>query len=172
MRLVFDLDGVLRDLNTYLQDRLGVPYPQEWFWNHEGRNIFEWIADDGYKALVYAPTTELVLPLVRSGYPIELWTNQPDHWKPYTNLWIQNNIPGAKVRYMTTQEKETVAMQEDVLLVDDCPLFKDFSRVLTYHQPYNIRCDAIRRISDKQDFLFYLSQAMNDLPRDTEPALS
>ena len=164
MRIVFDLDGVLRDLCTYMQDRLGVPYPQEWFWTHEGKTIYEFIKEDGYKALVYAPATDLLLPLVRSGYPIELWTNQPEHWRPYTELWIKNNLPEAVVRYLTTQEKQKcLALEPDTLLVDDCPNFTDFSRVLLYSQPYNTRCDAVRRITDKQDFLFYLSQAMNDI---------
>jgi len=151
LRIVYDLDGVLRDLNAYLET-LGVPYPQEWDWTHEGKNIFQIIKEDGYKALTGAPETEYC-PVVRTyADEIELWTCQPPAWRELTYRWIADHLGRCKVRFLTTEEKkERLDFLIDTLLVEDSPNFKDYHRIVLIDRPYNRHIETEHRIKTPQE---------------------
>ena len=55
MKIVFDLDGVLRDLCGYLHSEYQVPYPKEWDWSYRDGDMFDWIQKDNYRTLRNAP---------------------------------------------------------------------------------------------------------------------
>jgi len=152
MKLIFDIDGVLRDLNTYLYTNFGVPYPNNWIWEHGGKNIFDWIKEDNYKALSEAPETKYC-SLVRTYIDdIELWTCQPIEWRPYTYKWINNHIGRCKIRFLTTEEKqERLNFLIDHLLVEDNPNFVNYNRIILINTSYNRHLDVPHRISTPEE---------------------
>lgn len=160
MRIVFDLDGVFRDLCGYLHHKFSVPIPIYWFWEHEGKDIYKWIEEDNYRALIYSPVTKYLMPVLKTGYPIELWSCQPDKWKPYTDLWIWNNIPSYTLLYLNTKEKEKKLYREkDTYLVEDCPNFKDYSKILLIDTPYNQNVNALHRVKTPKDLTDVIERA-------------
>ena len=86
MNIVFDLDGVIRDLNSYLGEKYKVPFPTDWKWEYKGKNVFNWIEFDNFNPLLFAPPTEYY-PFIYSwkikynfkGF--EIWTSQPEKWR-------------------------------------------------------------------------------------------
>lgn len=154
MRLVFDLDGVFRELNLYLKEKYSVPYPTDWFDKFKGRDIFEWARVDDYHILIEAPPTKYLDVVKRYIKEPEIWTCQPEDWKPYTNEWIDFHIGKCKVIYMTSEEKrERLDKENGCILVEDYPLFTNYDRIILIDRPYN-RCVrfGVRRISTAQEF--------------------
>jgi len=146
MKITLDLDGVLRDLNTYLSS-LGVPYPINWNWTHEGKDIFQIIKEDDYKALINSPETEYC-PIVRTYIDnIEIWTSQPYSWRDKTTHWINKHLGTCKIRFLTTEEKEArLNFLSDVVLVEDSPNFISYSKIALIDKPYNKHIHAEHRI--------------------------
>jgi hypothetical protein len=161
MRIVFDLDGVLRDLNGYLESKFDIPYPQEWYWNHQGKNIFDWIEQDHFATLVYAPATEYERIAKFNFEQLEIWTNQPEKWILYTTLWLTNHFPDAIVHYLNTQEKqEWLKNNPDTYLVEDCPLFTDYSQILLIDRPYNRHLVVPHRIHSAEELSSWILSRM------------
>ena len=96
-KIVFDLDGVLRDIISYLEKRYNILI-REWYWNHEKKDIYKLIKEDNYRALIDAEPTDYLKSIIKNFDYLEIWTNQPDKWLPYTNKWIDENIPKAWFR--------------------------------------------------------------------------
>ncbi len=164
MKIVFDLDGVLRDLNGYLNTKYGIPYPQEWFWKHDEKNIFDWVEKDNYATLVYAPATEYerIAKFCFLEQNIELWTCQPDNWKPYTKLWIDLHFPNAVVHYLNTAEKRArLDNEHSTYLVEDCPLFSHWERIILIDQPYNKNVKCETRIKKPEELMDFISERMD-----------
>lgn len=164
MKLVFDLDGVLRDLDAYLHNRLDIPAITDWFWKHKGKDIFEWIEEDGFNALVYAPTTKYYLTIKKYIKNIELWTSQPEKWRPYTEAWIRNNFNDKYLlNYLTTEEKQ-MRLNEDkgTYLVEDCPNFTDYTRIILVDTLYNKHVEAPNRVYSVKDLEVWLKRRRED----------
>lgn len=152
MRLVWDLDGVLRDLNEYLSFKFGVPYPQEWFWRYKGKDIFEWIEQDLYAPLVYSPATEYERIVKWNFEHPEIWTCQPDKWIPFTKLWLDNHFDEYTVHYLTNKEKRLwLDNNPEIWLVEDNPLFSSYERILLIDRPYNRHIKDVLRINSVHD---------------------
>lgn len=157
MKIVFDLDGVLRDLCGYLNEKLDVPYPKEWIWKHHNKDIFEWIKEDRYCALVYAPITEYFSIVHKTIKNIELWTCQPEKWRPYTKLWINTNIGDCTIHYLdTNQKREKLDKEPNTYLVEDSPNFKHYDRILLIDRPYNRKVSAETRIHNPKELKQWL----------------
>lgn len=164
MKIVFDLDSVLRDLEGYLWDRLGVPKPTVWVWRHLGKDIFEWVEGDDFNSLVYSPTTEYYLTIKKYVKNIEIWTNQPHKWRTYTDIWLKNHF-GDKylLNYLTTDEKQKrLNGEKGTYLVEDCPNFTDYSRILLIDYPYNRHIDAPNRITKPEELEVWLKRKYQD----------
>ena len=146
MKIVFDLDGVLREINSYLVTKFNVPYPQNWLWKYKDKDIFDWIKQDDYRALIYAPTTKYFLPIKKKFENIELWTCQPEKWKPYTKIWLKNHFEDHYlINYLNTEEKRRRLDEEKgVYLVEDCPNFSHYKNILLIDRPYNRHIEAER----------------------------
>lgn len=157
MKIVFDLDGVLRDLNGYLSTKYDIPYPQEWFWKHNGKDVFDWIAQDNLRAIAHAPTTDLYFIVKNCFEEIEIWTNQPENWRELTKVWIDVNFTeyGIKcdVKYLDNKEKRALLdTLPDTWLVEDNPLFTHWDRILLVDRPYNKHITDAVRIKGMEDF--------------------
>jgi len=152
MKIVFDLDGVLRDLNGYLHDKFDIPYPQEWFWKHQNKDIFQWVKDDRYMPLIYARTMDYYWLVKHCFEKPEIWTNQPPEWRQKTELWIKNHFEDCEIKYLTNAEKRVeLDKQPNTWLVDDNPLFTSWDRILLIDHPYNRYIQDAIRIKSLED---------------------
>ena len=151
MKIVFDLDGVLRDLNTYLYNKYSIPYPQNWLWKHDNKDIFEWVGQD-YQILLHAPETEYC-SIVRTYIDnIEIWTCQPPNWRDKTQHWINKHLGTCKVRFLSTKEKEErLDFLVDHILVEDSPNFESYSKIALIDRPYNQHIKANHRICKPEE---------------------
>jgi len=160
MRIVFDLDGVLRDLMGYLNDKYGVPAPTDYFWIHQGKNIYQWLEDDNLFALIYAPVTEYFHLIRKSVNIVEIWTHQPVAWRSKTESWITNNL-GDKclVNYFTPEEKKARLLEEKCIwLVEDNPVMAKLPRILLIDRLYNRDVETEHRIRDTNDLKVWLDR--------------
>jgi hypothetical protein len=152
MKIVFDLDGVLRDLNGYLHTKFGIPDPQEWFWKHQGKDIYQWIAQDNLAPLVYSPATDYEKIASFNFECPEIWTCQPDDWIPKTKLWLQLHFPQHEVRYLSTNEKrQWLDNEKNTWLVEDSPNFSHYDRILLIDRPYNRHLKDVIRIHNPEE---------------------
>jgi hypothetical protein len=152
MKLAFDLDGVLRELSLYLNTKFNVPYPQEWFWKYEGKDIYDWIKQDSLMPLIYAPTTEYYWIAKYAFEKPEIWTNQPEEWKPKTKLWLDVHFPEYEVKYVDGKEKRKLLDDNpDTWLLEDSPLFNSYERILLIDRPYNQHIQDALRIKNLED---------------------
>jgi hypothetical protein len=153
MKIVFDLDGVLRDLNGYLNTKFGVPIPEEWFWKYQNKDIYDWVAQDNYSPLVYAPPTQYYWIVKHCFETPEFWTNQSPHWQAKTKLWLDLHFPnGYEVRYFDNGEKRKALDEEtDAWLIEDNPTFTSWDRILLIDHPYNRHIKDVIRIKGLED---------------------
>jgi len=160
MKIVFDLDGVLRDLCFYLNQKFDVPYPRDWFWKHKGKDIFDWIKEDRYSCLLYAPITEYFLPISKTTEHFEIWTCQPEDWRKYTKLWIIANIGDCTKHYLDTKQKrERLDREPNTYLVEDSPNFSNYDRIILIDRPYNRHVKASIRIKTPKELLPWLKKS-------------
>jgi hypothetical protein len=138
MKIVWDLDGVLRDLSGYVAKLRGCPYPKTWNADYGGKDIYECI-DENLNILVDAPPTAYLKIMKKHFSNPEIWTSQKDSWKQPTMDWIREHVgKDFDVHFLRCEEKEAkLAKKEDVLLVEDTPNFKSYDRVLLIDRPYN-----------------------------------
>jgi len=152
MKVVFDLDGVIRDLNQLLLERYNVPYPQTWYWSYKGKGVYDYVKDD-YSILRDAPPTEY-LDVVKqyTRYP-EFWTNQPQDWLRHTYKWLQKYFDGYTLIMLGPEEKYDKLMRnKDIILVEDYPNFRDYSRIILVDRPYNRQVNAPMRVKNAEEF--------------------
>lgn len=148
VKIALDLDGVLRDLNTYLHNKYNVPFPQSWLWTHEDKDIYSWVAHSGLQALIDAPETKYS-PIVRMYVDkIDIWTCQPMDWRENTLKWVKHHFGCPKVRFLSTKEKEErLEFLTDTILVEDSPQFTNYNKIVLVNTPYNKHIKAPHRIS-------------------------
>lgn len=143
-KLVWDLDGCLRDLSSYLVKELGIEYPKTWNVVYKGTdpkykdmNFYKMI--DTSNSLIDAPRTEYFS--IVQGEDIEIWTTQPKHWRERTKLWIATEFMGSnpKVRYFDKPADKRAALdaEPDTWLVEDNPTYEDYDRMIIIDRPYN-----------------------------------
>ena len=154
IKIVTDLDGVLRDLNQCLGNDFGVPYPTTWYWRFEERTIFDFINSD-LNILYRSPKTKYFNTIVSAlSKPIEIWTNQPEEWRPLTVKWCDKNIKNYNLVFLSPKEKYLKLMDEpNTLLIEDNPKFSDYSRIILIDQPYNQKVEANIRVSSPEELL-------------------
>ena len=145
MRVVFDLDGVLRDLSGHIAHMYGEPYPKVWNVKFKGKSIYECI-NEHPEILLEAPPTGY-LDVVKEFYPApEIWTSQPVAYQENTATWIKKHIhPDCMLHFYNPEEKARgVKEDEDILLFEDSPNFKDYTNIALIDRPYNQEVKAVR----------------------------
>lgn len=129
-----------------------MPYPINWNWTHEGKDIFEIIKEDNYKALINSPETEYC-PIIRTYIDnIEIWTSQPYSWRDKTTHWVNKHLGTCKIRFLTPEEKESrLNFLIDHILVEDSPNFTDYSKIALIDRLYNRKVHATHRIKTPEE---------------------
>lgn len=145
-KIVFDIDGVCRNLIGCLCQKYNLFYPIEWNdWGKEGIDIYELVKRD-YNVLIKSKPTIFVEAVKRFAdktstidKPIEFWSNQPEDWIKYTTKWLNKHFSYYKLISLTPEEKfKRLKKEKDTILIDDYPLFENNDRIITYGLPYNI----------------------------------
>lgn len=144
-KIVFDCDGVIRDLMGYCYDMFGVPRVTEWFWNYKGKDIYALIKEDNYNALLYSKPTEYFSVIKSYSKKLEIWSHQPPEWRSFTKRWLDYNLGDYTIRYLTTIGKRNrLDEHKNLWLVEDSPNFKDYNRIILIDRLYNKNIDCFR----------------------------
>jgi len=160
-KLVWDVDGVIRDLYIAVTKAFNFEI-KEWNWKLDGKDIYD-LAREKPEIVSDAPATKY-LDTINSfvnGH-IELWSHQPDDWKLYTNLWLRQHLKSGidiDIRYLTPKEKYRALLREkNVILIDDYPFFDSYKRIITIDQPYNQKTKASVRVKTVEELEDILKQ--------------
>ena len=144
-KIVFDLDGVMRDLMGYCHDRFDVTSPTEWFWKHNGKDVYRLVKEDNYNALIYSPPTKYLSTIKKYSKKLEIWSHQPPKWRSYTKHWLDYYLGEYSIRYLTTKQKRArLDKHKDTWLVEDNPNFKSYKRIILIDRLYNRNVDCYR----------------------------
>lgn len=138
MKIVFDLDGVLRDLNGHASSIEGTGPPDKWDFIRNGKSIYD-LVNSNLNLLLDSPPTPYK-EVILDHFPVpEIWTNQPYAWRPHTIQWIKNHIsPHCEVLFKSLDDKyQELEEDSDTILIDDCPLFRDYGHIILVSYPYN-----------------------------------
>jgi len=151
MKIVFDIDGVVRDLMGIIKERYGCLRPvKNWVWHHKGKTIFDYVRED-YSVLINAKPTKYcdIIQKYGNNNHIEFWSAQPDDWQVHTEKWIKKYFKNFSIKYFKHHEKfRTLCRKKDVVLVEDYPMFKDYSKIILIDWKYNRHVkNPIARIS-------------------------
>jgi hypothetical protein len=162
LQVVFDLDGVIRDLSPRV---FGYVPPT---WNHKnvmGQNLFE-IIDEDPECLVEAKPS-IYLDTIRKHVkePIIL-THQLDWWIPYTWEWIKKHLIDMRphILFLAPQVKVEFMKTHDCFIVEDSPIFPCYEKVLLIDHPYNRHVTPYARITTPKElegWLHYFENKKN-----------
>jgi hypothetical protein len=132
MSIFFDLDGVIRNICGIDRENW-----QNWDDLIDGQTVVEYINAD-LKLLYTAPVTKYY-PLIESFPFVHIITCQPEHWRPYTMCWIQEHFEKNRfdVDFVLNASEKLSMLKEGDRIVEDYPLFDDYSKVILIDYPYN-----------------------------------
>lgn len=131
-KIYFDLDGVLRSLAAVV---FGFN-PPAWDWEKDNKDLVSIINED-LSLLVSAPKTKY-LGVAEKMDDLTILTCQPDKWKPYTEEWIHNNLPGdVNLIYAKSFNEKLKYLKNGEILIEDFPFFSDYSKIAIIDYPYN-----------------------------------
>jgi len=151
-KIVFDLDGVLRNLQAGLNKEFGIPHFKEWFWLWEGEDIFYWVKHSDYRILTDSPPTKYLDVVKRNIDKVFLWTCQPEDWKKHTIQWVEKYLNYAFYLFLDTEGKrELLDTLKDVWLVEDSPNFSNYDRIILIDRPYNRHIKVKYRIKKPKE---------------------
>ncbi len=140
MKIVWDLDGVIRDLNGHLMHLHGGPYPTKWDFCYNNKSIYDCV-NENLDVLYDSPPTAYYNVLKGHYKRPEFWTSQPKAWRDNTTRWLDKYAryaDGYVVRWLKCEEKEErLREDENILLVEDSPNFKSYDRIILIDRPYN-----------------------------------
>uniref|UniRef100_A0A6M3Y062 Uncharacterized protein n=1 Tax=viral metagenome TaxID=1070528 RepID=A0A6M3Y062_9ZZZZ len=157
-RIFWDLDGVLRNVLYKFHNGDIDNWDMK---NGSGKTAVEHVEED-LNVLVEAPEMEYV-NLTKEFFPLHVISAQPDHWRPYTNIWLDKHLPGAKVKYLLdTQHKLRYLECGTRVLVEDCPLYSDYTHIILVDRPYNRDIKVPRRAGTPEELMVELRRFLNE----------
>lgn len=148
-KVIFDLDGVLRELGRQIwgsdAKKWNMPIYREVRRNPD--------------VLTAAEESEILkwLKEMKVG-KIRIWTVQPREWIKGTMEWIGEHIAkymDVSVTIYPVGTDKSELLTDGYLLVEDNPTMSDYSRVVLVDKPYNADVDA-RRIFKPDELLEYI----------------
>lgn len=152
MSLYFDLDGVLREFGTYI---LGYE-PFCWDAKRNGKTVIE-IVNEHPEICLSCPETEYLKVVNDMLDHITILTNQKTSWISFTNKWLNNHIKiGYDVIYTSNAEEKLSMIDKDSILVEDYPLFDNYSNIALITMNYNKHLKVPIRISNIKEFINFI----------------
>ena len=132
--ILFDLDGVLRDLCGAITKEPVT----EWNPLINGVSFMDAVNSD-LNVLATAPPTIYHQFVSRLSH-VHLLTSQPKRWRFFTQQWISKNfLPcnNVSVTYVDHPREKLALLSDSDILVEDYPYFTDYSKILLIDHPYN-----------------------------------
>ena len=129
MTLLFDLDGVLRNLHFWCPDIA------EWTQKFNGLSFCDTV-DRDLSILETAPPTEYY-PVVKDLPNLVILTHQPPKWYRGTTRWCKRYLPQASVVFVDEAWHKMMFLGDETLLIEDSPVLPDYSRIILIDRPYN-----------------------------------
>jgi len=158
MQIFWDLDGCIRDLAAPLH---GGASPLSWSQPlPNGWDICAWI-NDNKEILALCPPTQYYC-IARALPSISIISAQPEGWRPFTSAWIHKhfNMATTTVTYVDSGEEKLDLLGASDLLVEDYPLFSNYSQIILIDHPYNQGVVApYKRVYDKCQLVRVLKEA-------------
>ena len=159
-KVYIDVDNVIRDLESAV---FGKP-AEKWYNKVGDIHFVEYVTANKEKVLTDTPECEYCEALqkwLKVVDPIGLafLSCQPDEWQPYTEKWLKKRFPG--MIYIFTKKPEDkllVVDSQDGILIDDYPLYKDYSRIAIVDRLYNQNIKSACRIKGPMDFVLLLAK--------------
>ena len=146
-KIVFDLDGVIRDLMRYCYDMFNIPEANEWFWKYKNKDIYDWVKEDNYNALLYSKPTKYFSVIKNYSEKLEIWSHQPLKWRSLTKRWLDYHLGDYTIRYLNTSEKrKRLDAHKNLWLVEDSPNFSNYDRIILIDKLYNKNINCKTRI--------------------------
>jgi phosphoglycolate phosphatase-like HAD superfamily hydrolase len=164
-KIVFDVDGVLRNLYPVVRRKFGLWSPNNYFdWDKKGINIYDLVKKD-YNILVEAKPTRYIkfIQELHEKEAIELWSWQPDDWIPYTRKWLGKYFNKWLPLWLKPDEKFKQLLKEpNTYLVEDNPNFPNYDRVILIDQKYNRNVKAKHRVKNVKELKAKIKEVIND----------
>jgi hypothetical protein len=152
VKIFWDLDGVLRDLCTPIFGH----EPSVWHHiNEQGKDAVDIIEAD-LCILATAPPTEYFDYVVQNHAPIHLVTHQKEHWRPFTIEWFKQFLDIPFIVNYVRPEHKLDFVGEGNYIVEDYPMFSDYSKVILVDRMYNRHIKSpirVRNIKELEDIL-------------------
>lgn len=155
MPVYWDLDGVLRELGTYV---LGYE-PLSWdAKNKDGKTVIQ-IVNKCPEICMRCPESKY-LPIVNEYLDkITIMTNQMTSWIPYTNQWLNNHIQiQYEVIYTKSPMDKLARLKEGDVLVEDFPGFSNYNNIALIDRAYNRHLDVPLRISNIDQLKTFINE--------------
>jgi hypothetical protein len=144
MRVIFDIDGVVRDLVSVLEQRYEFTV-HHWNFMHDGKDFWD-MAKEIPDLFVNAPPTKYYSIIKQCKCPT-FWTIQKPEYRNPTITWLDNRFDKYKIRFFRDFEhKQAEVYKKNVLLFDDFPNFTDYSKIMLIDTNYNKKTKAKVRI--------------------------
>ena len=166
MKVVFDIDGVLRNLSGKLNEWYGFPKdPPDWDYRDENTNstVKDLLKKDP-SVFAEAEMTWFADILISKFDDIECWTVQEEEWIKYTDMWLKKHMwKPFKVKYFPHFVDKYKAIEDlDGYIFDDYPRFEHYEKVIipTYNYNKDVICD--RRFDDKLSLLYEIKKIKSE----------
>ena len=145
MRVVWDADGVIRDLISVLEQKYQFTV-RHWSFSYNGKDFWD-MAKETPKLFLNAPVTEYYSIIKQCKCPT-FWTVQREENKADTIKWLNKHFPKYKVRFFKDFEHKYKAVQKsNVILIDDFPNFPSYENIILIDRNYNKETHAPIRVT-------------------------
>ncbi len=129
--IYFDLDGVIRDLCTITNNG----NYDTWDKPIDGLSFSEFF-NQNLHLLLKAPATEYFSVIANYPGEIKIITVQPEPWRPNCIEWVNAYLGNRNPEIIFENDKLQLLSEND-LLVEDYPLYEDYSQIILIDRPYN-----------------------------------
>lgn len=147
--LYFDLDGTLRDIHAAC-----CWIPTDWSEKIEGLSVVEYF-NQHLELLTSAPGTKYLEPVLNKYEDISIMTCQPSTWRIATGYWLLRHMTNkiTRIHNLTFNDKLSQLKPDDIL-VEDYPLYPDYSQIILIDRPYNRNIELPHVRVDSPEALF------------------
>ena len=150
--IYWDIDGVIRGLS---QEIWGF-VPDEWSHKVAGKTIVEAV-NARPEICATAPPLEY-LSVLNNQSDAKILSSQPDSWRHWTNSWLNRNVLITyTVQYVEDTKEKLGQLSPGDWLIDDSPIFEDFSQIILVDRPYNRSIECPNRVCSPWELGRFLS---------------
>ena len=146
-KIVFDLDGVIRNLMYPFEQQYGFK-TKKYNFRHNGRNFWD-MAREHPEFFIEAPVTKYYNTINKYVKRPTIWTFQHKEYRDLTEHWVASYFDDYNIRFFRCGGDKYKRLREktDHVLIEDAPNFPDYTRVILIDQPWNKGIEDAFRVS-------------------------